>query len=119
MPNPYLSTYAASKSFLYSFAEALRIELSDHGLTVTALMPGPTDTAFFERADMADTKLGRADKDDPAEVARQAVDAMLAGKDHVVTGAARNHLQALTGRLLPGKTTAGVGAKMAKPDQAS
>jgi uncharacterized protein len=119
MPSPYLSTYAASKSFLYSFAEALRNELSDHGLTVTALMPGPTHTEFFERADMEDTKLGRADKDDPADVARQAVDAMLAGKDHVVTGAARNHLQALTGKLLPGKAIAGVGAKMAKPDHSN
>lgn len=118
MPSPYLSTYAASKAFLYSFAEALRFELAEVGVTVTALMPGATDTQFFERADMEDTKVGRSDKDDPADVARQAIEALLAGKDHVVSGSAANHLQALAGKFLPGKVVAAAGAKVVEPEGA-
>ena len=64
-----------------SFAEAIRYELKDTGVTVTALMPGPTDTDFFERADMTDTPVGRGGKDDPAVVAADAYDALMAGKD--------------------------------------
>jgi short-subunit dehydrogenase len=71
-PGPYHSTYAASKAFVHSFAEGIRVELNDTGVTVTSLIPGPTDTEFFARADMGDTKVGQSDnKDDPAEVARQ------------------------------------------------
>jgi len=77
-PGPYQSTYNASKAFLLSFAEALRKELRDTGVTVTALMPGTTDTAFFERAGIADTKLGQSKKDDPREVARDGIDALFA-----------------------------------------
>ena len=70
MPGPYYATYAASKSFVQSFAEALRYELQDTGVTVTALMPGPTDTNFFERADMKGTTVDESHKDDPATVAK-------------------------------------------------
>jgi short-subunit dehydrogenase len=70
MPGPFSAVYAASKSFMQSFAMALREELSGTGVTVTSLMPGPTDTEFFARADMEDTKLGaNPDKDSPADVA--------------------------------------------------
>lgn len=62
-PGPYHATYAASKAFLLSFAEALRHEIRDTGVTVTALMPGPTDTEFFDRAGMQDTKLAGMNKD--------------------------------------------------------
>jgi NAD(P)-dependent dehydrogenase (short-subunit alcohol dehydrogenase family) len=77
-PGPYHATYAASKAFLLSFAEALRYELRDTGVTVTALMPGPTDTEFFDRAGMQDTRLADMNKDDPADVARKAACAALA-----------------------------------------
>src|ERR1051326_2636643 len=100
-PGPYHATYAASKAFLLSFAEALRYELRDSGVTVTALMPGPTDTEFFDRAGMQDTRLYDAKKDDPAQVAREGIEALLAGKDHVVAGAAKNKVQAAAGRMLP------------------
>jgi len=70
IPGAFQAVYNASKSFVQSFAMALRNELKDTGVTVTALMPGPTDTEFFERADMLDTKVGSADQDDPADVAR-------------------------------------------------
>ena len=69
MPGSFQAVYNASKSFVQSFALALRNELKDTSVTVTSLMPGPTDTEFFERADMLDTKVGAGDKDDPADVA--------------------------------------------------
>jgi short-subunit dehydrogenase len=90
-PGPYHATYAASKAFLLSFAEALRYELRDTGVTVTALLPGPTDTEFFDRAGMEGTRLReKTAKDDPAEVAREGFEALLAGHDHVVAGSVKN-----------------------------
>jgi short-subunit dehydrogenase len=77
-----------------SFAEAIRNELKDTGVTVTTLMPGPTETEFFDRAGLQDTKLGaKENKDDPAEVAKQGFEAMMAGKDHIVAGSFANKLQ--------------------------
>jgi short-subunit dehydrogenase len=70
MPGPFEAVYSASKTFIHSFAEGLRNELKDAGVTVTALMPEPTDTNFFHRAGMDDTKAGADKKDDPAVVAR-------------------------------------------------
>jgi len=101
MPSPWESTYNASKSFLLSFAEALRVEVEDHGVRVTALMPGPTDTEFFERAGLEDTRLGQMKKDDPREVAREGYKALMRGEDHVVAGSMKNHAQAVAGKFLP------------------
>jgi uncharacterized protein len=115
MPGPYMSTYNASKAFLLSFSEALRVEMKDSGVTVTALMPGPTDTAFFERAGMEDTKLGQSKKDDPGEVARDGFEALMAGKDHVVAGSTKNKVQAAAAKVLPEKVTAAAHAPMSKP----
>lgn len=114
-PGPYLATYAASKAFLYSFAEALRHELQGTGVTVTALLPGPTRTNFFERAGVLDTRLGKSGKDDPADVARQAYDALMSGKDHVVTGSARNKVQTTASRAMPEPVKAKMHAMMSKP----
>jgi short-subunit dehydrogenase len=115
MPGPYMSTYNASKSFVSSFAQALRVELKSAGITVTALMPGPTDTEFFERAGMEDTKLGQSKKDDPAEVARDGIDAMMAGTDHVVAGSFKNRLQVGAANAMPDKAVAAAHAKMSEP----
>lgn len=115
MPGPYQSTYNASKAFLLSFAQALRQELHDSGVTVTALMPGPTDTEFFARAHLEDTKLGQAPKDDPAEVARDGVEAMLAGDDHVVAGSFKNKVQASVATLMPDRATAALHARLSEP----
>src|SRR4051795_10836119 len=76
MPGSFQAVYNASKSFTQSFALALREELKDTGVSVTSLMPGPTETEFFERADMTDTKLGSGDMDDPAVVAEQAFEGL-------------------------------------------
>jgi uncharacterized protein len=115
MPGPYYATYAASKAFLQSFAQAVRFELKDAGVTVTALQPGPTDTEFFERAGMEDTRAGAADKDDPAEVARQGFEAMMAGKDHVIAGSRKNKAQVAGSRLLPETARAALHAVQTKP----
>jgi short-subunit dehydrogenase len=101
MPGSLQAVYNASKSFVQSFALALREELKDSGVTITSLMPGPTDTEFFERADMLDTKVGADDKDDPAEVARQGFEALMAGKERVVSASLKTKLQGRASRVLP------------------
>ena len=116
MPGPWYATYAASKAFVLSFAEALRHELEDSGVTVTALMPGPTDTKFFDRAGMQGTKVDESPKDDPVDVARDGIEAMMAGKDHVVAGSAKNKLQSAMAKVLPARLTAAVHAKYLERD---
>jgi uncharacterized protein len=115
MPAPYLATYAASKAFLFSFAEGLRAELKDSGVTVTALMPGPTDTNFFARAGMEDTKIGQMKKDDPRQVARDGFNALMAGKDHIVAGSLRNKAQVAAAQVVADKAIASVQGAMTKP----
>ena len=118
MPGSYQAVYNASKSFVQSFAEAIRNELKDSGVTVTALMPGPTDTEFFERADMQDTRVGAGEKDDPAQVARQGFDALMEGKDHVVAGSFKNKVQAVAAKVLPDTAKAQRHRHMAEPGSA-
>lgn len=84
MPGSRQTVYNASKSFIQSLAEALHDEVRNTGVTVTSLMPGPTDTNFFTRAGMHDTVIGRMPKDDPRQVAKQGYDAMMSGKQKVV-----------------------------------
>ncbi|GHE14538.1 SDR family NAD(P)-dependent oxidoreductase [Klenkia taihuensis] len=83
MPGPHQAVYNASKSFVQSWAEALQRELSGTGVTVTSLMPGPVDTDFFARAGLVGSLMGKGPKDDPADVARAGVEALLAGKRKV------------------------------------
>jgi uncharacterized protein len=118
MPAPFEAAYGASKAFLYSFSEALRNELKDQGITVTALLPGPTDTDFFRRADMEDTKVGAGKKDDPTDVAQEAFDALMAGKDQVVAGSLKNKAQAVAAQVLPETTKARLHRDMAEPGSA-
>jgi short-subunit dehydrogenase len=119
MPGPYYATYAASKAFVLSFAEAIRKELKETGVTVTALMPGPTDTNFFSRAGMQGTTVDQGPKDDPAQVARQGYQAFVAGKDHIVGGSLKNLVQTTLGRLLTDPVKAAVHARMTKPGSGS
>jgi short-subunit dehydrogenase len=115
VPGAFQAVYNASKSFVQSFAEAVRNELKDTGVTVTALMPGPTDTDFFRRAHLEDTKLGQGPKDDPAEVAEQGFEALMKGDDHVVAGSVKNKVQAVAAKVLPDTTKAEMHRKMAEP----
>ena len=115
-PGPYHATYAASKAFVHSFAEGIREELKDTGVTVTSLMPGPTETEFFARADMGDTKIGQMeDKDDAREVAKDGYEALMAGRSSVVAGSFKNRIQAELGTHLPDALATPLLARMTKP----
>jgi short-subunit dehydrogenase len=113
MPGTFQAVYNASKAFLDSFSFALRAELKDTGVTVTCLMPGATETDFFERADMLDTKIGTQKKDDPADVAKQGFEAMMKGEGDVVTGW-HNKLRSAISLLLP----SGAGAELHRREAA-
>ncbi len=117
IPGSYQAVYNATKAYLDSFAYALREELKDSGVTITVLMPGPTDTRFFERAGMLDTPVGKDDsKEDPAKTARNGWDAVMAGSAHVVSGA-KNKLQAAISHVTPDSVLAKMHTNMAKPDR--
>jgi short-subunit dehydrogenase len=117
MPGSFQAVYNGTKAFIDSFSFALRNELKDSGVTVTCLMPGPTDTEFFERADLMDTKVGVEEKDDPAVVARDGFDAMKAGKADVVSGW-KNKLQTSVATVTPNEMLAEQHRKMAEPGSA-
>ena len=117
-PNPYLAVYGATKAFVMSFGEALRYELADTGVTVTVLQPGATETKFFERADLMDTKVGQSKKDDPALVAKQGFRAMMDGKDSITGGSFTTRLHTLMNELLPETTKAAMAGKLTKPGSA-
>jgi short-subunit dehydrogenase len=120
MAGPYAAVYNASKSFDQSFALALRAELKGHGITVTSLMPGPTDTEFFQRADLTDTKLGATGmKDSAADVARQGFEALMAGRERVVAASLTTKLQGYSSRLLPDSVKAVMHKVLARPGSAS
>ncbi len=116
MPGTYQAVYNGTKAFLDSFSFALRHELKGSGVTVTCLMPGATETDFFERADMMDTKVGTQKKDDPAMVARTGFDAMMKGEGDVVSGW-HNKLQAAIAHVAPAGMLAEMHRSMAEPKQ--
>lgn len=114
MPGTYQAVYNGTKAFIDMFAYALRAEVQGRGVTVTCLMPGATETDFFERADMMDTKVGQAKKDEPADVAESGFKAMMAGESGVVSGW-QNKLQVALAKVLPETMMAGQHAKQAEP----
>lgn len=116
-PGSYQAVYNATKAFVDSFALAFRDELKDSGVTVSCLMPGVTDTDFFERAGMLDTKLATGRKMDPAEVARIGYDAMNQGEADVIAGW-RNKLEVAMASLTSDERLAAKHAKVAKPGSA-
>ncbi|MET7998287.1 SDR family NAD(P)-dependent oxidoreductase [Amycolatopsis sp. NPDC005232] len=116
-PAPYQVVYSASKAFLTSFSEGLRAEVKDKGVTVTALLPGATDTKFFERADMEDTKIGAGNKDSASDVAEAGFAALMAGDDKVVVGT-KNKMTAAASRMLPDEAKAAQQGKVMKPGSA-
>ena len=117
MPGTYQAVYNGTKAFMDSFSFALREELKDSGVTVTCLMPGATETEFFERADMLDTKIGAGKKDDPADVAKIGFEAMMKGDGDVVSGL-KNKIQSALTTVTPSGVLAKQHGKMAKPGSA-
>jgi short-subunit dehydrogenase len=119
MPGTFQAVYNASKSFLQSFTEALHNEFKGSDVTITAVMPGPMEPNFFHRADMDDTRVGAGSKDDPAQVAKQAVDALFEGKDKLVAGSVKTKVQGLANKVLPDSAKAAAHRKMAEPGSGS
>ncbi len=118
MPSPFQAVYAASKAFVHSFSEAIRNELKDTGVTVTALMPGATETNFFHRAGLDDTKVGADKKDDPAKVAKQGFEALMAAKDGILAESLKTKVQGAISTLLPDTVTAEMNRKLNEPGSA-
>ena len=117
MVAPREAVYAATKAFVLSFAHSLRYELKDRGVNVTTLQPGPTDTDFFHRAEMDDTKLGSEGKKEsnPRDVARQGIDALFDGKDHVYAASLKTKIEGKLANAIPGAVKASMHEKQAKP----
>ncbi len=115
MPGSYQTVYNASKSFIQSFAEALQDELRNTGVTVTSLMPGPTDTNFFRRAGLENTWMGRMRKDDPAKVAEQGFDALMRGDRKVVAESLTTKVMGIANRFLPDSVKAAADRVLAQP----
>ena len=118
MPGSFQSVYNGTKSFLQSWTEALQNELKDADahVTITSLMPGPTDTNFFHRAGMDDTPVGQSSsKDDPAKVAEQGFKALFDEEDKVVAASATTKLTGAMNKVLPDKLKAAAHRQMAEP----
>lgn len=118
MPSPFQAVYGASKAFVQSFGQALRNELKDTGVTVTTLLPGPTDTEFFERADLLDTRLGTSDKDDPALVAEQGFKGLVSGEGNVLGGSLKSRAMGMSGNVTPDAAGAEMNRKLNEPGSA-
>jgi short-subunit dehydrogenase len=117
LPGTYQAVYNGTKAFIDSFADGLRAELQNDGhdgVTITNLMPGATETEFFDRADMLDTAVGTAKKDDPAKVAKDGWEQMMSGGGDIVSGW-KNKIQAAAAHILPHSVTAALHKGMAEP----
>ena len=116
MAGPHQAAYNASKSFVQSFGLALRDELRDSGVTVTLLMPGPTETPIFARARQQDTLLGASDhKDDPADVARQGFEALMDGRERVATASLLMKAAEVANRFMPEPVKTRINRLIARP----
>lgn len=118
IPGSFQAVYNGTKAFVDSFTDAIRNEIKDYkGVTLTTLMPGPTETEFFDRAEMMDTKVGTDEKDDPAKVAKDGWDALMDGKAHIISGW-QNKLQVAAAHVAPASIMAEQHRKMAEPGTA-
>jgi uncharacterized protein len=114
-PGPYQSVYHATKAFVQSFTEAINNEVKDKGVTVTALLPGATDTDFFNKAGMNDSKIVQEGKlDDPAKVAQDGFDALMRG-DHMVVSGFKNKVNVAMSNVMPDDKAAENMRKKQKP----
>jgi uncharacterized protein len=111
-----MAVYGAAKAFDLEFAQSLRYELKDRGITVTALKPGATDTHFFERAEMRDTQVGSEGQtsNDPADVAQQGFDALMKGEAEVFAASLGKKAAGTLGRFMPDTVKASQHSKMAR-----
>ena len=116
LPGPWQAVYHATKAFVLSFTTAIREEMKDSGVTFTALMPGVTDTDFFNKAGMNSSKVVQ-DKEAmaaPADVAKDGYDALMAGEDRVISGM-KNKLEVNMANLMPDSAVAHTTYEQQKP----
>lgn len=116
IPGTFNLTYNSTKAFIDDFCIGLAEELKDTNVVISCLLPGATDTPFFEKADMEDTKIGRSKKADPAKVAADGYEALLDGDAKVVSGLL-NKVQYLFADLLPDELVAKMHRRLAEPDR--
>ncbi|CAN5320886.1 SDR family oxidoreductase [soil metagenome] len=115
VPGPYQAIYHATKAFVQSFTIAVRDEVRDSGVTLTALLPGATDTDFFNKAEMNDSKVVQeGNMYDPADVAKDGYDALMAGKDMVISGF-KNKVQVTMSNLMSDSRNAATMREQQKP----
>jgi short-subunit dehydrogenase len=115
-PGPWQSVYHATKAFVQSFTEAIHVEVKDKGVVVTALLPGATNTDFFNKANMEDSKLvqDKSKLADPADVAKDGYEALMAGKDMVISGL-KNKIDVAMGSIIPDEQSAKKTGKQQEP----
>ncbi|WP_207426598.1 SDR family oxidoreductase [Pedobacter sp. SYSU D00535] len=117
MPGPLQAVYHATKAFVTSFTEAIRSETKDRNITITLLLPGVTDTDFFNKADMEEARMVKeGHRADPAKVAKDGFEALMAGDDKIISGFA-NKAMVATSTILPDETVADMMHKNVKPSK--
>jgi short-subunit dehydrogenase len=114
MAGSFQAVYNGSKAFIDSFAAALGNEIKESGVTITCLKPGATETNFFHRAELDDTKVGQAKKDDPADVAKTGWEAMKSG-EHAVIHGLKNKMQVAAADVMTDAMTAEIHRKQTEP----
>jgi short-subunit dehydrogenase len=115
LPGPMQSVYHATKAFIVSHSDALVNELKDTGVTLTSLLPGPTDTDFFAKAGMEHTKMVQEGSlSDPAKVAKDGYEALMKGDDSVISGV-KNKVQVAMADVLPDSVAAKMVEKQMEP----
>ncbi len=115
-PGPWQSVYHGTKAFVQSFSEAVRSEVKDKGIVITTLLPGATDTDFFNKADMQESKVVQ-DKEklaDPAKVAKDGYEALMSGDDKVISGF-KNKASVAMSNMIPDRKAADMMKKQQEP----
>lgn len=114
-PGPFQSVYHGTKAFVNTWSAAIQNELKDKGITVTALLPGATDTDFFNKADMNESKIVQETKlADPAKVAKDGYEALMSGDDKIISGF-KNKVQVAMGNFQPDSMAAASMHKQQEP----
>lgn len=116
LPGPWQAVYHATKAFILSFTTAIREEMKDSGVTFTALMPGATDTDFFNKAGMNDSKMlqDKESLSNPADVAKDGYEALMAGEDRIISGL-KNKVQVNMSNMMPDSNVAHTMYEQQKP----
>lgn len=117
LPGPLQAVYHGTKAFVTSFTEAIRAENKGRGVHITLLLPGVTDTDFFRKADMEQSKLvAEGSKADAAQVAKDGYEALKADKDKIISGL-KNKLQVGLSNLMPDDMVADNMLEQGKPSE--